>query len=305
MPLVDYPSDSDPDSEAESIVDPVAPPPKKRKSCASENDKEARSQTVPPLPQAFLDLYTTNARASPVDDPSLHQGRKRQTPHVAGQWPSHVYIEWHPNTHQHKTLTTFVRKVARTVASNLHTLLETDLGAVAPLHVSLSRPLSLGTAQKDAFLKDVTEGITSARVSPFAISPYRVYWYTSPDSARTFLVLSVAHPAHPANAHLSRFLAQSNATASAFHQPALYSRPQSDEPGAIDREAFHVSVAWTFEVPDAAAKEAVDTLFDGEFAGIKAWDVPVDNVKVKIGNVVHSVPLKRTSRTAVQTNLFT
>lgn len=89
MALVDY-SDSEPedddghDSKAQSGS--VPPASKKRKT------SDAASK-LPPLPQSFRDLYSSTVRTSTQDDPSLHGGRKRVTPHVPGNWPTHVYLE--------------------------------------------------------------------------------------------------------------------------------------------------------------------------------------------------------------------
>jgi hypothetical protein len=82
MALVDY-SDSEPENE--DAVD--APGGKKRKP------ESEHSAALPPLPAVFHDLYASAVRTSTVDDPGLHQGRRRQIPHVAGNWPSHLYVE--------------------------------------------------------------------------------------------------------------------------------------------------------------------------------------------------------------------
>jgi hypothetical protein len=80
MGLVDY---SDSDSEEKQPT----PPSKRRKT--SRGDVDA----LPPLPTSFLDQYSSTVRTSTQDDPSLHGGRKRVTPHVEGHWPTHVYLE--------------------------------------------------------------------------------------------------------------------------------------------------------------------------------------------------------------------
>ena len=90
MPLVDY-SDSD---TSDTSDPPLADNPgntvglnRKRKR------EEIPASDLPPLPDTFHDLYASAARASTQDDPSLHGGRQRQTPHIEGNWPTHVYIE--------------------------------------------------------------------------------------------------------------------------------------------------------------------------------------------------------------------
>lgn len=99
MPLVSYSSSSDGEgADARSSGPPLAKRRRKGKASegsASDNDASAtQPQTLmPPLPSEFHDLYAATVRQSTVDDPSLHQGRKRRVPHIAGHWPSHVYIE--------------------------------------------------------------------------------------------------------------------------------------------------------------------------------------------------------------------
>jgi hypothetical protein len=92
MFLVQYP---DSDAESDEKGDVVSPQPPE--SCAQSTVKRKRSNSLedslPPLPAAFHDLYSTNARVSTCDNPNLHGGRKRAVPHIEGNWPSHIYLE--------------------------------------------------------------------------------------------------------------------------------------------------------------------------------------------------------------------
>jgi U6 snRNA phosphodiesterase len=87
MALVDYPSsDEDEKNGPETAVEAPAGKLKRKRDSGTSND-------LPPLPSKFHDLYASTARVSTRDDPSLHGGRKRVTPHIDGNWPTHLYIE--------------------------------------------------------------------------------------------------------------------------------------------------------------------------------------------------------------------
>lgn len=97
MALVDY-SDSESDEDTHSEL-PHKPQPTLKRKRVEEGieSKPDPASALPPLPAAFHDLYATNARVYVRDDPNLHGGRKRVTPHVEGNWPTHVYLECTPD----------------------------------------------------------------------------------------------------------------------------------------------------------------------------------------------------------------
>uniref|UniRef100_A0A8H7NMC5 U6 snRNA phosphodiesterase 1 n=1 Tax=Bionectria ochroleuca TaxID=29856 RepID=A0A8H7NMC5_BIOOC len=207
MALVDYSSSSS--ASTESLHQ--QPPAKRRKAGDSETStlshpssravkvdgqdgKPTKRSVMPPLPSTFHDLYASTVRQSVVDDPSLHHGRKRQTPHIVGNWPSHLYIEWNLTSPEYDMLVKLVQDVETELQGKvkLHNFLTSDLGSPLPLHISLSRPLSLTTANKDDFLEKASGAIQAGAVAPFAVTPRTLAWYKSPDSDRIFLIIRVA-----------------------------------------------------------------------------------------------------------------
>ncbi|KAK0391691.1 hypothetical protein NLU13_1190 [Sarocladium strictum] len=324
MALVDYSSSSSTASEAAN-AEASSPPPKRRKDAEASPAEKRKVPTttaknsgdpsdadggngralssvststsdMPPLPDSFHDLYASNARQSVVDDPSLHQGRKRQTPHVVGRWPSHLYIEWRPTKEQHEMLAQLMADVIAETDKEikLHSLLSSDLGTAQPLHISLSRPISLSTCDKDEFLDQIATKLRATSLDSFTVKPRGLAWYRSPDSDRAFLILRVTsnstHDERIApNPELMTLLNRCNTVVTGFKQPALYQRTRKEPVGT----AFHVSIGWAMDLPadEQTSLKALYVFRGKRFASLRDWLIEVNGVKAKIGNMVHHIPL--------------
>ena len=91
MSLVDYSESESSDSGIDKADNVGAQVPEHFNEI--ERNIHPAASKLPALPVGFHDLYASAVRASTQDDPSLHGGRQRQTPHVDGNWATHVYIE--------------------------------------------------------------------------------------------------------------------------------------------------------------------------------------------------------------------
>ncbi|KAK3627454.1 poly(U)-specific 3'-to-5' RNA exonuclease [Elasticomyces elasticus] len=311
MALVSYSSSSD-ENEAENEAKASTPPPpaKKRKT----------ETTLPPLPNAFRDLYSSTVRTTISDDPSLHGGRRRVTPHVEGQWPGHVYLEYNPNPKESKQLSQMIASEQRAQGEGckVQSLLSNDLGVTLPLHVSLSRPLSLLTPQKSPFLTQLKDAVSRTGVRTFDVVPGALRWHPNELRTRWFLVLQLRKPAHD---ELAKLLRSCNDVAKAFGQPLLYAADDVIEGGRHDAEGehepkhepkdaveverfesgkFHISLAWSLTElkftptttattqPAQSKAEKSETNTGSELEDLS---ISFSEVKVRIGQDVHSLPL--------------
>lgn len=217
----------------------------------------------------------------------------------------------HPTTAQHAVLVDLITDFEAELRGevNLHNFLTSDLGSPLPLHISLSRPLSLPTADKDTFLEKITHTIHAGGIAPFIVRPNSLKWFKSPDSNRTFLVLRVASnssaggedkAAKDLNPELMSLLTRCNAAVITFDQPALYQRNQNGPAG----NEFHISIAWTFDQPDDEASQRTVERFKKAKLGIQSWEIDVPGVKAKIGNVVNHIALKGSGRDNTVSEFF-
>ncbi|KAL2802642.1 U6 snRNA phosphodiesterase Usb1 [Aspergillus granulosus] len=297
MALVQY---SDSESEAEQEA-----PPRKINKIDQKIPNRTSPSTLPPLPAAFHDLYASSIRVSVRDDPSLHGGRKRVIPHVEGNWPTHIYLEWYPSKDELQTLRDIITQAENTLQGEEHkiySLLHSDLGAQLPLHVSLSRPVVLRTEQRQPFLDTFQETLLASNISPFEIQVGSLDWASNTEKTRWFYVLRVKRLNQD---HLNHLLRISNRSLGLFGQPPLYepisdsseldgtgrhTRSSSSETLKDYTEYFHISVAWSLQEPPARDRDRVENLALQRLSSLR---IHFDSVKAKIGNHVSSIPLAR------------
>ncbi|CAD6441994.1 a7dc0336-fb66-4118-84e1-a7f1730d0624 [Sclerotinia trifoliorum] len=324
MALVDYPS-SDEDDVGDD-VDQVHQHNEEdektttTKTSNSNNLKRkrsiSRSSKLPPLPSKFHDLYASTVRNSTRDDPGLHGGRKRVIPHIEGNWPTHIYIEWYPSTIEFSSLSSLILKVVSLKRFEIQSFLTSDLGVPLPLHVSLSRAIGFSKDVKDSFLNSFEQAIKSSGIRPFEIGFSGLSWVPNYEKTRWFLVLRLNIPESNA---LNKLLHVSNKVVEEFGQPPLYADSRASEndtkiahPSKRDAKnfkektrqkeesfvnmvdlskAFHISIAWTLLPPDQELIEATEQLTSKELMKVQEIQIQTKEIKAKIGNVVTNLPL--------------
>lgn len=122
-----------------------------------------------PSDTAFRKLPTLSAPfrgPTRLDDPALHQGRVRTTPHVEGQFVAHIYVPLAigQSSRLHDILDRAILH-ARASVPPLHTFWdEPSHKTRRELHLSLSRPIYLRAHQREV-LKTAVKSIATSHAS--------------------------------------------------------------------------------------------------------------------------------------------
>lgn len=175
----------------------------------------------------------------------------------------------------------------------LSSLVTSPLGVPLPLHVSLSAPLSLSTAQRAPFLASLVRHLrySTPPVCPFQVSFDGLKWVSNEDRTRWFLVLKVTRPHGD---ELNTLLKVCNAVAKKHNLKRLYvvgAHGDEAPPPGDYTEFFHFSIAWSLDAPPAAGDQETEVAGEEALAQVKTMRVGIDSVKVKIGDAVTSLAL--------------
>ncbi|KAJ2990237.1 hypothetical protein NUW54_g8532 [Trametes sanguinea] len=229
--LVDYASsdESDTDSNAAKEVHDT----RKAESQATQPASK-KLKKLPPLPGYLVP-------EAPVDNPALHQGRRRTTPHVEGQFAAYVYV---PLIVERRSrlyrLLLQILEAARRLVPILHPIgiSQPELAPISQvtgppedatleLHISLTRPVYLRAHQRADFKRAVHNAAKAKR--RFSASFATISDLTNDERTRTFLTLEVG-AGHDDFKELSEHLTP---ILKSIRQKEFYQDPR-----------FHASIAW-------------------------------------------------------------
>jgi hypothetical protein len=185
---------------------------------------------------------------------------------------------------------------------------QSELGASLPLHVSLSRTLQIKTEDREAFLETLRVSLRRSAVRTFSFDFQHLKWVPNFERNRWFLVLGIKRPEYD---ELNVLLNACNEAVENRGHPGLYTGGKGDGPmegnncsnglkrRKVDEgerqkhdfsEYFHVSIAWNVTEPDTEWTTWVRTIDTSNY--IQSPEAAFDAVKVRIGNVVQSIPLR-------------
>ncbi|THU99131.1 hypothetical protein K435DRAFT_752217 [Dendrothele bispora CBS 962.96] len=237
---------------------------------AYESSDDDEQDEIPPQPVKKRKLPTLSSSLivpAPKDDPTLHQGRIRATPHVDGQWAAHIYVSI--KLSRRSALYTLIQKAFERARETVPTLRDIwdlrfsnesqkdELRKTLELHVSLSRPIFLRAHQREEFKQAIR--LLARNISPFKISFATFSVLENDEKTRTFLALDVGAGHH----ELKALVDGMTPTLRALRQNEYYSDPK-----------FHASIAWALLDKSSESLEATKTTQEAIFTKSGATQFP-------------------------------
>lgn len=139
-------------------------------------------------PQANLEFLTAQYVPNSQDQSSKHQGRKRQFPHIEGNFATHVYIEANiPDATSCAILTAL--EGLKSHVPDLNIFPELLEGSTKPLHLSLSRAVPIRFHQIQPLLKSLKAHLKQQVSFQIQFQGWKVY--VNDERSRTFLAVAV------------------------------------------------------------------------------------------------------------------
>ncbi|KAL0037200.1 hypothetical protein WJX79_005476 [Trebouxia sp. C0005] len=244
---------------------------------AEHTDLCRRQQALPSAaellstPHSSLDHLHLQYVPSNSDASHKHQGRKRQFPHVEGNFATHVYITAHsPESVKRALLAELDRQ--KEAIPKLEVLGRSvkpdDQGIAKPFHLSLSRTVPIKFHQIDPLIASLQAALKQQHSFQLEFCGWRVFM--NDEQTRTFLAI-------PAGLGATEVCASIDSVNRAFRQHQLQLFHEEPSP--------HISVAWLLGNHHQALSEHISK---GKLANID-WTQSVDSIQCCVGQRIFRV----------------
>lgn len=222
-------------------------------------------------PHSSLDHLHVQYVPSSSDARHKHQGRKRQFPHVEGNFATHVYISAHsPESVKTALLAELDRQ--KEAFSNLEVLgqsVKPDSQSIAkPFHLSLSRTVPIKFHQIDPLIASLQAALKQQHSFQLEFCGWRVFM--NDEQTRTFLAIAAGLGATEVCASIDKV----NRALQKHHLQLFHEKPDP-----------HISVAWLLGNHHQALSEHISK---GKLADIN-WTQTVDSIQCCVGQRIFRV----------------
>lgn len=226
-------------------------------SSDDENEPAPKKQKTIKLPMPFKKSF----ECSELDNPYDHQGRKRQIPHIEGNWSSHIFIDCTT-----LKITEGLRQFFEEVKAKF-----CEINFIKTPHLSLSKTFIL----KYHWIENFCTALKQIKFHSFLLqfTPIDVIFLSNEDKSRYFACLLANESAY---AHLETLIKHINKTLKEFELEPYY-----DENVRI----YHTSFLWKLtEFSEEEKKFIIENL--SNYNNDDIFDTIVQNFTFKTGNKI-------------------
>eukprot|EP01112_Ceratiomyxa_fruticulosa_P011552 TRINITY_DN3141_c0_g2_i2.p1 TRINITY_DN3141_c0_g2~~TRINITY_DN3141_c0_g2_i2.p1 ORF type:complete len:329 (-),score=72.09 TRINITY_DN3141_c0_g2_i2:225-1211(-) len=174
----------------------------------AQKQKDTALSDLPDLPSFFMNANKSKNN-SEYNDPSKHQGRIRQFPHVEGNYATFVYIPINLSSDTHNSLLTIHTKYP-----NLQPFLPTD-----DTHISLSRTFPLLLHHIQPFVDSLSKTLKDVRQFDVEFTDYKCF--TNDQRTRSFVSLGVG----TGSEFICKLIKRVDKIVAEFKGPVFYADP--------------------------------------------------------------------------------
>jgi hypothetical protein len=250
----------------------------------SSSDEEIATATAgsafPSLPKELDAVYAVKPRKG--HDSAFHGGKQRVMPHTEGLWPTHIQLDVKLSAQQRAWLTELLGAADQVCQVKHESLLVSELGVEADLHISLSRSAMLSGQVKESFQAEMSAAASAQDVGFLHFKPTRIASFENTDGGRRFLVIQLQALEEQL---YTKLMPQTDAVMLKYGIAPLYPREER-------LTGLHASIGWTLATGARPSARSLARLQNHKaMRCLQADPFSCSTLRIKVGNEIDLVEL--------------